>query len=239
MQPFFTLAENTPMPKRIRMSFVFLFVCAFLMAGLAPAQAASDQQELVDKSKYTIERMLKDELFSKVPEYMARAKAILIVPSLFKAGFFFGGEGGNGILLTKNTDGTWSYPAFYTLGGASFGLQFGAQDAEVLLVILTDKGLDSTLRTEMKLGADASLAVGPVGAGIEGATTTSFGADIVSFSRATGLFGGVSGEGTVIYGRDSWNQLYYGEGTTARKILIERSVHNAGADALRQAVAGK
>ena len=97
---------------------------------------------------------------------------------MFKAGFFFGAEGGSGVLLSKDAEGEWSYPAFYTIGGASFGLQIGAENSEVLFVILTDSGLESILNTSVKLGAYASIAIGPVGAGIEGATTTSFGADM-------------------------------------------------------------
>ncbi|MCE2509422.1 MAG: lipid-binding SYLF domain-containing protein [Alphaproteobacteria bacterium] len=227
------------MPRRIFTPLLFLFAFSLTLTGALSAKAASDQQELIDSAKYTMERMLKDEVFSQVPAYLARAKAVLIAPSVFKAGFFFGGEGGSAVLLGKNAEGEWSYPAFYTLGGASFGLQFGAENSEVLYVILTDDGLESVLKTQVTLGADASVAVGPVGAGIEGATTTSFGADIVVFSRSVGLFGGVAGEGTVIYGRKSWNELYYGEGATAKAIVQEGGVRNENADALRAVLSGK
>jgi len=227
------------MRKQIRRLAAFFLVGAMLAANSLPAKAGSEQQELIDSAKYTMERMLEDKFFSQVPAYLTRAKAILIVPSLFKAGFFFGAEGGNGVLLAKDDEGAWSYPAFYTMAAASFGLQFGAQDSEVLLVILTDGGLDSVLRSEVKLGADASFAVGPVGAGIEGATTANLGADIIAFSRAVGLFGGVAGEGTVIYARDSWNQLYYDPEATPRKIVQENAAQNSGADALRGVLAGK
>lgn len=227
------------MPKRIRTPLIFLFVLSLILANAFSVKAASDEQELVDTAKYTIERLLTDEVFSQIPAYLEKAKAILIVPSMFKAGFFFGAEGGSGVLLSKDAEGEWSYPAFYTIGGASFGLQIGAENSEVLFVILTDSGLESILNTSVKLGADASIAIGPVGAGIEGATTTSFGADIVVFSRSVGLFGGVAGEGSVIYGRKSWNENYYGEGTTARKIVQEGSVRNENADALRAVLSGK
>ena len=227
------------MPKLIRTPLIFLFVLSLILANAFSVKAASDEQELVDTAKYTIERLLTDEVFSQVPAYLEKAKAILIVPSMFKTGFFFGAEGGSGVLLSKDAEGEWSYPAFYTIGGASFGLQIGAENSEVLLVILTDSGLESILNTSVKLGAYASIAIGPVGAGIEGATTTSFGADIVVFSRSVGLFGGVAGEGSVIYGRESWNENYYGEGTTARKIVQEGSVRNENADALRAVLSGK
>ena len=227
------------MPKNIFLLPVFLFVFAIFTVGALPAKAGPDQQELIDNARHTVARMLEDEFFSQVPKYLEKAKAILIVPSLFKAGFFFGAEGGNGVLLVKNAAGEGSDPAFYTMAGASFGLQFGAQDAEVLLIVLTDGGLDSVLNSKVKLGADASFAVGPVGAGIEGATTTNLKADIIAFSRAVGLFGGVAGEGSMIYARDAWNRLYYGDDATPSKIVLEKTAHNAGADALRDVLAGK
>ena len=227
------------MPKRIRTALILLFVLSFMSANAFSAKAASDEQELVDTARYTMDRMLKDEIFSQVPVYLEKAKAILIVPSMFKAGFFFGAEGGSGVLLGKGTEGEWSYPAFYTIGSASFGLQFGAENSEVLFIILTDEGLASILNTKVTLGADASIAVGPVGAGIEGATTMNFGADILVYSRPVGFFGGVAGEGTVIYGREAWNENYYGEGATARKIVLEGSVQNENADALRAMLFGK
>jgi lipid-binding SYLF domain-containing protein len=227
------------MPKRIRTPLILLFALSLTLVNAFSAKAASDEQELVDTAKYTMERLLTDEVFSQVPAYLEKAKAVLIVPSMFKAGFFFGAEGGSGVLLSKGAEGEWSYPAFYTIGGASFGLQIGAENSEVLFVILTDSGLESILKTSVKLGADASIAIGPVGAGIEGATTTSFGADIVVFSRSVGLFGGVAGEGSLIYGRESWNENYYGEGATARKIVQKGGVQNENADALRAVLSGK
>jgi len=227
------------MPKRIRMPFIFLFVLSFMMANAFSAKAISDEQELIDTAKYTMERLLTDEVFSQVPFYLKKAKAILIVPSMFKAGFFLGAEGGSGVLLSKGMEEEWSYPAFYTVGGASLGLQIGAENSEVLFVILTDSGLESILNTSVKLGADASIAIGPVGAGIEGATTTSFGADIIVFSRSIGLFGGVAGEGSIIYERKSWNESYYGEGTTTREIIQENGVQNENANSLRAVLFGK
>ncbi|MGE0744596.1 MAG: lipid-binding SYLF domain-containing protein [Rhodospirillales bacterium] len=211
---------------------------ATVAAGLTaswPARAGREQQEIVDKARITAESMLADANFPSLRQWVARARGVLVVPSLVKAGFLIGAEGGSGVLLARK-DGAWVGPAFYTLGAASFGLQAGVQDSEVMFVVMTDKGLRAMMSDEFKLGADASIAIGPVGAGVEGATTSAFNADIYSFARAKGLFGGFSFEGAVVKSRDSYNTAYYGAGATARGIVLEGRPTNAAADALRQAL---
>ncbi|MEE9139735.1 MAG: lipid-binding SYLF domain-containing protein [Alphaproteobacteria bacterium] len=222
---------------------IFASACAAVMAAAVvvgaahPASAVSEEQELVEKARFTADRMLKDPDFGTMTDLMKRAKGVMIIPSLLKAAFFFGAEGGSGVLLARRPGGGWSYPAFYTLGGASFGFQFGGEASEVILLIMNDDAMKAVMKDQIKLGADASVAVGPIGAGIEGATTTAIGADIYSFARAKGLYAGVSLEGTVVYGRESYNEAYYGSGATARAILVEGALANAGADGLRAALA--
>src|SRR3546814_2885808 len=92
---------------------------------------------------------------------MRRAKAVMIFPSLLKGAFFIGGEGGSGVLLTRDPEGNWSNPAFYTMGTVSFGLQFGGQSSEAILVVMTDAGLKAIMADQVKLGADLSAAAGP------------------------------------------------------------------------------
>lgn len=215
-----------------------VLAAALLVAGAArPALAVTDEQEVVEKARFTIDRMLREPDFSAMKRLMKDAKGILIIPALLKAGFFFGAEGGTGVLLARRPEGGWSYPAFYTLGGASFGLQFGGQSAEVVLLIMNDDALDAVVDSQVKLGADASVAAGPVGVGVEGATTTAIGADIYSFAKAKGLFAGISLEGTVVKGRGSKNRAYYGGDATARGIL-EGKFSNPGAEQLRVSLAG-
>jgi lipid-binding SYLF domain-containing protein len=206
------------------------------LAGSLPARAASDQQEIVEKARLTAEGMLADANFPTLRKWISRARAVLIVPSLLKAGFFLGAEGGSGVLLARGKDG-WSYPAFYTIGAASFGLQAGVQDSEVMFAIMTENGLRAMMNDEVKLGADASIAVGPVGAGVEGATSTAMNADIYSFAKTRGLFAGVSFEGAVVTSRDSYDTAYYGKGATPRAILLDRRFSNHDADGLRRALA--
>jgi lipid-binding SYLF domain-containing protein len=165
-------------------------------------------------------------------EQVRKAKAVLIVPRLIKAGFIIGGSGGSGTLLAlDDKTGTWSYPAFYTMGSGSFGLQIGGAADQVVLLVMTKKGLDSLLSSSFKLGADASVAAGPTGQGKAAAT-----ADILAYARSKGAFGGLTVEGSVIKIRDEWNKTYYGQTVRPLDILVLHKVVNTQADPLRQAV---
>jgi lipid-binding SYLF domain-containing protein len=219
---------------RRKLSILVLAV-AVACAGF-PAHAASEAEELADKARLTAEKMLSHPDFTSLRNWMSRAKGVLIVPSLLKASFFIGGEGGNGVLLARDANGNWSYPAFYSIGSASLGFQAGFQDAEVMFVIMTDRGLDAVISNQVKLGADASIAIGPKGAGVEGATTTALTADIYSFSITRGLFGGVSFEGSLVYKRDDLNQAYYRTPAGPRAIVLERRFSNPHAEPLRAAL---
>ena len=209
---------------------------AALTLPARPVDAASEPNELVEKAKLTVERLLAQTDYAEVRNWIRRAKGVLIVPSLLKAGFLIGGEGGSGVLLSHNRDTGWSDPAFYTLGAGSIGFQIGVQDAEVLFVIMTDKGLEAMIDKHVKLGADASIAAGPLGAGVEGATTAGLGADSYSYSMTRGAFGGISFEGTVAVEREDWNRMYYGAGATPRGIVIDRKFTNPHALGLRKAL---
>lgn len=225
--------------SRAVMRVLPLFLGLFMLLAAAPgARAESDAQQLVTKAQWSLNAMLSDPDFSSLARTLPEARAVMIFPSILKAAFIFGAEGGNGVLLVRGAGGDWSYPAFYTLGAASFGLQIGGEEQEVVLLIMNDAALDAIIRAEVKLGADLSVAVGPVGAGIEGSTTTAVGGDIVAYSRSQGLFAGVSVEGAVIHEREGFAQEYYGTSASVNQIVIERTVSNGGADQLRGTLAG-
>ncbi len=209
-----------------------------MVAGFRPvaAQAESSGQEVVQKSLLTVEKFLADRDYRSLHEQLGRAKGVLIVPGLLKAGFIFGAEFGNGVLLARDDTGKWSYPAFYTLGAGSLGFQAGVESSEVMFLIMNQQGLEAVINHQVKLGADVSIAIGPVGAGAEASTTTSLGADIISYSKAVGLFGGAAFEGAVIGSRASWNEEYYGRPVTAETIVIEQLAQNPAADDLRKAL---
>jgi lipid-binding SYLF domain-containing protein len=205
--------------------------------GDRSASAASEQQDLIDHATTTVQILRREENFREpVASLLSRAKGVLIFPGLFKAGFILGGQGGSGVLVARGQDGSWGPPAFYTLGSGSIGLQIGAQASEVMFIIMTEGGLNKLLNNSMKFGADASVAVGPIGGGIQAATTANLQADIYAYSRAQGLFVGGAFEGSVINVREEWDRGYYGVDATARGIVIERRVSNPGTSDLQAAL---
>jgi lipid-binding SYLF domain-containing protein len=212
---------------------ILLFASIVLLPFVASAQ--SDQQELVDRSTLTIQDLVGagDRNASDVASMLRRARAVMVCPRVFKAGFILGGEGGSCVLVARDGSGSWSAPAFYGMGTGSVGLQIGIQDAELMMMILTDKGLNAVLDSQFKIGGDASIAVTVVGAGIQGATTAAVGADIVAYAHTRGLFGGISLAGSLMSSRSEWDQAYYGKPLGARQIVVEMAANNAGADPLR------
>lgn len=222
------------MPLRTTLGFLLAFLVAL---GGAEARAETNQEELVSKARLTIERLSASPDFGRMNAAIKTAQAVMIFPSVLKGSFIIGAEGGNGVLLTKDANGEWSYPAFYTLGAGSIGLQAGFQDAEAVFVINTLNGLNAVLNNNFKFGVEASVAVGPTGQGIEGSTTTALGADIEAYSATRGLFAGGSFEGAVVYERSDWGRNYYEVGASARGVVMERAFRNPQADGLREALA--
>jgi lipid-binding SYLF domain-containing protein len=216
---------------------VTLMVFAVATSATA-ATGTSKPQEVVNGALTTLNHFMADPDFPWFRSHVKDAKAVLIVPRLYKAAFFVGGAGGNAVLLVRDDKtGEWSQPAFYTIGSASFGLQFGGEASEVILMVMTPKGIESLYTSSFKLGADASVAAGPVGAGVEGATAPNLSADYLSFSRSKGAFIGISLEGAVIAARDEYNKTYYGKPVRPVDILVKGDVANPRSAKLRQAVA--
>jgi lipid-binding SYLF domain-containing protein len=213
-----------------------LIAAAFGLLSLLTATAAraqSEQQTLVDRSTLALQEMMTQTVSNDPKTLLQRSRGVMICPRVFKAGFILGGEGGACVLLARAGNGTWSYPAFYGMGSASVGFQIGIQDSQFIMLILTQKGLNAVLDSQFKLGADASLAIATIGAGVQGSTTAAFGADVVAYSEARGLFGGVSLEGSLMGARTEWNRAYYGRDLSSRQIVIDMQATNQGADPLR------
>ena len=185
--------------------------------------------------KITFEKFLADSNMSTFRQLAKEAKGLFIVPQILKGAFFFGGEGGSGVLLTKDEEtGEWSYPAFYTMGSASFGLQIGGKSSQVVMVVRNQKGLEEFYRTDFKIGAGANIAAGPVGAG---AAAKGISADLVAFAYSKGAFAGLSLDGSGIKVSDGSNKAYYGKSVRPVDILVKKSVQNPKADDLRSALA--
>ncbi|WP_158932400.1 lipid-binding SYLF domain-containing protein [Acidisphaera sp. S103] len=216
----------------------FLATAALAALTLLPTACSVDdghgaQQTLVDRATLTVQEMMTQTVSRDPRDLLRSAKAVMVCPRIFKAGFFFGGEGGNCVLLARAGNGTWSYPAFYTIGSGSFGFQFGIEDNQLLMLIMTRHGLNAVLDSQIKLGANAGIAVATLGAGVQGSTTAAVGADIVAFAASRGLFGGVALEGSVMSTQTDWNQAYYGQPVGARQLVIQMQGANPGADPMR------
>jgi lipid-binding SYLF domain-containing protein len=185
---------------------------------------------MVDKAYITLQKFLQDEDMAWLRDHLRDAKAIIIVPQLLKGAFFIGGSGGSGVLMARSGDCQWTYPAFYTLGSVSLGLQIGGEAAEIVLLVMSQHGIDALLSTAVKLGGDLSVAAGPIGMGAKAQI-----ADILAFGYAKGAFIGISVEGAVVKPKDSWNRIYYGRPSVRPvDIIYGQKVRNAHADKLRK-----
>jgi len=212
----------------VRIVAVALGAASFLppLTVVRPAWAddALEARQLVERSVLTVESFAADPNYQgSWRDLMKEAKGLLISPSVVKAGFIFGGSGGSLTFLTRDGKGGWNGPAFYTVGGMSFGLLAGAEAAELVIVVRTERGVTRLLSSSAKLGGDLSVAAGPVGAGVGAAGLT---ADLIILSRAKGLYGGVSLEGSVLAVRDGYNEAYYGKAVTPSDILVKGAVKN-------------
>ena len=220
--------SNTHALKVVRRWMGLLAVASFAVAS-APVWAQSEQQALVNASEKTFSNFMHDPDMKWLQANIGRAKGVLIAPTVVKAGWIFGGSGGRAVLFSRDDrTGRWMGPAFYNIGAASVGFQAGVAVSETLTLVMSTKGLDSLLASSAKLGADVSVAAGPVGAGAASDITT----DLVAYSRSKGVYGGLNLEGSVIGVADNWNRDYYGTGVLPTDILLRASVHNPQADRL-------
>jgi lipid-binding SYLF domain-containing protein len=221
-------------PVRAALAAGALFVN---LVATAPAFAAGDEQTLVNHSVGTLQDLRGDKAFGNARELLHRARAIVIAPRIFKAGFFFGGEGGQAVLLVRGAGG-WSDPAFYQIASASFGLQIGAQTSEMIMFVMTDRALNALMRDKFKIGANAGIAVATLGSTVEGATTANVGADIVVWASSSGAYAGISLDGSVVEPMRDADANYYGRPVTTSGIVLHHEVRSPGAAGLVHAVNG-
>lgn len=229
--------------KRAAAAAVMTAALAIGFGAPAAADETADNlktaNEIVSEAVFTAEKMRNHKEFaSYVKGYMKKAKGVVIFPQILKGGFFLGGEGGSGVLLAKADDGRWSYPTFVGMGAASFGLQIGAQSSELMLIVLTGKGLEAILDDKVTIGGEINGAVGPYGAGAEASTTANLNADVIAYSVAQGAFIGVSIEGAAVFPREKLNAAFYGTNDASPKsVVVDGKFANAAADPLREELA--
>lgn len=219
--------------RRIHLAAVAaLMAAAALPPGAARAQLR--EQQLVDRATLAAQDMLNPRDGTQAQAVLRQARAVLICPQVFEVGFLIAGQGGDCVLVARDGSGSWSYPAFYGIASGSVGFQVGLQDAEIMLIIMNNKALNAMMDSQFKIGADASATFVNLGGGVEGAITAAVNADIVGFTRARGLFAGISLGGSLLNTRTEWNQAYYGRPLSARQIVVGMEVSNPAADSLRE-----
>jgi len=206
--------------------------CATTESGKPPGSSA-EPDKLVADAQVALDNFLRDPDQTWIQQNLGRARAVLIAPQIVRAGFIFGGSGGRAVLVAKEGD-RWAGPAFYDLATASVGFQAGIDVSEAVIVVMTEKGLNSLLSSSFKIGGDASIAAGPVGAGAKSTVT----ADLISFTRAKGVYGGLNLDGTVVHSNVAWNDAYYGRSNVLPPdILIRRTAQSPKSAALLTKVA--
>lgn len=218
------------MPKRV-VRFVSALAMLTVFASLAVAQ--SDQQKLLNEAEASLSNFMRDPDMSWLQENISKARAVIIAPQVTKAGFILGGSGGRAVVYAHDTSGKWVGPVFYRLLTGSIGFQAGVSVSESLMLVMTDKGFNALLSSSFKVGGDASVAVGPVGAG----ATSNITADVIAFSRSKGIYGGLNVDGTAVTVNDGWNAAFYGKAVSPADVFVRMSVHESGGDALAAALA--
>lgn len=202
--------------------------------GSAPAYAKTKREKaenLVAKAADTASYFATDSAYEALWELADDAKAMVIIPRSLRGGFMLGAAGGNAVMVVRNDDGSWSEPTFFTIGSLSFGFQAGLEASETVLLVMTQRGMEHLLSTTVKLGADLSLAAGPIGGGAKAQTV-----DVLAFSRSRGLYGGISLEGAVIKTRGDWNQAYFGADVTPADVIYREKVASPQSSILQNSV---
>jgi len=204
---------------------VLLGAIAAPMATPANAAELAEQQRLVEKARLTLMAFAGDPgLQAALREWSPETRALFIVPQFIRGAFVFGGAGGSGLLLVRDEKtGNWGDPVFYTIGSASFGLQIGGDVSEIVLLVRTTKALEEFYRSDFKLGANAGMAIGPVG---EGASVHGLAADMIAYARKQGVFAGIAINGAFVAVADEANEAYYGKPARPTDIAIKQSAYN-------------
>jgi len=201
--------------KRLTLIFLVLTFCAPAFAKESQLQKATN---IVNEIMGTPDKGIPREL-------LENAVCVGIVPSQFKFALGLGGTYGRGVLVCRRGgNGAWGAPSMFTLGAASIGFQIGGKATDVVFLVMNPEGAKKLVQDSVKLGAEASVAAGPVGRSAEGATDAQLHAEILSYSRTRGLFAGVSLDGAVLKQDAEDNEALYGRKVSAKEILIEGTV---------------
>jgi SH3 domain-containing YSC84-like protein 1 len=203
-------------------SFGILFTL-FLVGGTWAD--GSKQRKILRTSQLILEEIQKSADHQIPMNLISKAKAIVVFPTMLKAGFFVGARYGKGIAAVRTEEaGEWGPPAFLYTTGGSFGFQFGAETVDLILLVMSQRGLEGLLNEQFTLGGDIAISAGPLGRYVEASADVFMQGEIYSYSRSKGLFGGVSLKGTIITTDSDANLAYYGHPYTSEEILLTKQV---------------
>ncbi|MFC0502757.1 lipid-binding SYLF domain-containing protein [Asaia krungthepensis] len=197
--------------------------------------AASKQQALVDRATLAVQDIFQGtNPNSRAQRYLAKARAVMVCPSVFRMSIVFGGAGGGCLLLSRDARGSWSDPAFYTLSSASMGIQLGVESSELMFFVMSDRGLQALLDSQFKFSAGASASFANMGSGIESGSAGASNTDILALQKSSGLFAGASLGGSKLTVDSGSNRAFYNQPVGPEDIVISMRVNNTGADPLRR-----
>jgi len=196
-------------------------VAGWMPVAVAGAMKVKATEKVEDVGE--VMRTIMNSPDKSIPRDLLRQSAgVAIFPGVIKGGFFIGGKYGKGVVMRHNPKtGHWSPPAFYSIAAASYGLQFGGQSTDLVLVIMNNQGMKGLIKSEFTLGGDASVAAGPVGRKAQANVDVEFKSAVYSYSRSRGAFIGISLEGSKLNSLIEYNEGYYGKALTPRQILLK------------------
>lgn len=208
-------------------------ILTFALLCIALGAFAQDKEDDRLKNSYTVLKEILAMPDKGIPhDLLNKSVCVIVYPSVLKAAFIVGGSYGRGVITCRTGEGhngPWSAPAMFALEGGSFGLQIGGEATDFVLLVMNDSGANSVLSSKVKLGADASIAAGPVGRDASAETDIVMKAEILSYSRARGVFAGVSLEGSTMRSDDGANKVLYGKEFSAKQIVQGSAVKTPAA----------
>ncbi|HKQ72588.1 MAG TPA: lipid-binding SYLF domain-containing protein [Blastocatellia bacterium] len=211
--------------KRITVT-VLTYVLVLVIPNQSSAAQGSkaDERDRAQKAAVAFQEVMSAPDQGIPQELLDRAYCIAVFPSVKKGGFIVGGQYGKGLISCRRAQGSWGAPAYFTIGGGSFGLQIGGQAVDLVLLVMNKSGVDGLLQDKFEIGAGAGVSAGPIGRNTHVSTDVLLKSQIISYSRSRGLFGGLELKGAMITQDKSANKDIYGQEISAREIIVDGKV---------------
>ena len=212
--------------KNKKLYFVrVLIFCTFILLFCVNAKTSNEEKERISNATDVLTQLLDTPDKSVPKDILDKCECMIVIPSVKKGAFVFGGQYGKGLATCRTSPSGWSAPIFFSLKGGSFGLQIGGQSIDLVLLVMNDKGVNSLLRNKFTLGADASVAAGPVGRATSAETDAALKAEILAYSRTQGVFAGLSLKGSSLKPDKEANLGLYGKQISPKEILVSNSIY--------------